>query len=339
MVIKLEEGAKGGSKKAVQLRQAIRDTLAEEMRRDDRIVVLGEDVGRRGGVFLVTEGLIEEFGEERVIDTPLSEAGILAAAFGMALYGLKPVAEIQFIDFVWPGFDQIMNEISKVRYRSGGQWKAPVVIRSPYGGGIGGGLYHSQSPEAIFAHMGGVFIAIPSTPYNAKGLLRTALRGDDPVIYLEPKKIYLAVKEEVPDEDYTIPFGKARIVREGKDVTIITYGYMVYPSTQAAEEIEKEEGISVEVIDLQTILPFDREAILNSVAKTGRLIVVNESPKIASMASEIAAFVAEKAIEYLIAPIIRVTGYDTPYPFAQQIYYHPDAFRIKRAIKKVMEWD
>jgi Pyruvate/2-oxoglutarate dehydrogenase complex, dehydrogenase (E1) component, eukaryotic type, beta subunit len=339
MVIKLEEGSQSASKRAVQLRQAIRDTLAEEMRRDDRIIVLGEDVGKRGGVFLVTEGLIDEFGEERVIDTPLSEAGILGVAFGMALYGLKPVAEIQFIDFVWPGFDQLMNEISKVRYRSGGQWKAPVVVRAPYGGGIGGGLYHSQSPEAIFAHMGGVFVVIPSTPYNAKGLLRTALRGEDPVIYLEPKKIYMAVKEEVPDEDYTIPFGKARIVREGKDVTVVTYGYMVYPSTQAAEEIEKEEGISVEVIDLQSIVPFDREAILNSVAKTGRLIIVNESPKMASMASEISAFVAEKAIEYLIAPIIRVTGFDTPYPFAQQIYYHPDAFRIKRAIKRVMEWD
>ncbi len=338
MVIKLEEGARPTSKKAVQLRQAIRDTLAEEMRRDDRIIILGEDVGRRGGVFLVTEGLIDEFGEERVIDTPLSESGILGAAFGMAIYGLKPVAEIQFIDFIWPGFDQVISEISKIRYRSGGQFSAPVVIRSPYGGGIGGGHYHSQSPEAIFAHMSGVFIAIPSTPYNAKGLLRTALRGEDPVIFLEPKKIYMAVKEEVPDEDYTIPFGKARIVKEGKDVTVITYGYMVYPSKEAADELEKE-GISVEVIDLQTVLPFDREAILNSVAKTGRLVVVNESPKIASMASEISAFIAEKAIEYLLAPIIRVTGYDTPYPFAQQMYYHPDAFRIKRAIKKVMEWD
>ncbi len=339
MVFKLEEGEKPKSAKAITLVKAIRDALAEEMRRDYRVVVLGEDVGKRGGVFLATEGLIDEFGEDRVIDTPLNEAGIVGAAIGMALYGLRPVAEIQFIDFVYPAYDQIVNEAAKFRYRSGGQFSVPLVIRAPYGGGIGGGLYHSQSPEAYFVHTPGLKVIIPSTPTDAKGLLKSAIRDEDPVIFLEPKKIYMSIKEEVPDDpDFTIEIGKAKKVREGKDITIISYGYMVHVCLRAAEIAEKE-GISVEVMDLRSLLPFDRDAILNSVAKTGRLIVVNEAPKLCSFASEISAFVAERVIEYLIAPIKRITGFDTPFPYAQQKYYMPNENRILRAIRELIEWN
>ncbi|MEO0202281.1 MAG: alpha-ketoacid dehydrogenase subunit beta [candidate division WOR-3 bacterium] len=339
MVFKLEEGEKPKSTKAITIVKAIRDALAEEMRRDERVIILGEDVGKRGGVFLSTEGLIDEFGEERVIDTPLTEAGIVGAAIGMALYGLRPVAEIQFIDFVYPAFDQIVNEAAKFRYRSGNQFSVPLVIRAPYGGGIGGGLYHSQSPESYFVHTPGLKVIIPSTPSDAKGLLKSSIRDEDPVIFLEPKKIYMSVKEEVPDDpDFTIEIGKAKKVREGKDVTIISYGYMVHVSLKASELAQKE-GISVEVIDLRSLLPFDKDAILESVAKTGRLIIVNEAPKLCSFASEISAFVAERAIEYLIAPIKRVTGFDTPFPYAQQNYYMPNEYRILRAIKELINWD
>ncbi len=338
MVFKLEEGKKASGNE-ITLVRAIRDALAEEMRRDERVVVLGEDVGKRGGVFLATEGLYEEFGPDRVIDTPLSESGIIGMAIGMALYGLRPVAEIQFIDFIYPGFDQVVSELAKMRYRSGGQYYASVVIRSPYGGGIGGGHYHSQSPESYFVHTPGLKVVIPSTPTDAKGLLKTAIRDEDPVIFLEAKKIYRAVKEVVPDDpDFTIPFGKAKLVKEGKDVSIITYGYMTHVALNAAKQAQKE-GIDVEVIDLRTLVPFDKDAILNSVAKTGRLIVVNEAPKLCSFASEVSAFVSERAIEYLLAPIIRVTGFDTPFPYAQEHWYMPDEFRILRAIRKVVEWD
>lgn len=338
MVLKLEEGEKAKSSKAITLVKAIRDALAEEMRRDPRVIILGEDVGRRGGVFLATEGLIDEFGEERVIDTPLTELGIIGAAIGMALYGLRPVAEIQFIDFVYPGFDQIVNEAAKFRYRSGGQFSVSLVIRAPYGGGVGGGLYHSQSPEAYFTHTPGLKVVIPSTPSDAKGLLKSAIRDDDPVIFLEPKKIYMSVKEEVSDDpDFTIEIGKAKKVREGKDITIISYGYMVHVCLKAAELAQKE-GISVEIIDLRTLLPFDKDAILESVSKTGRVIVVNEAPKICSFASEISAFISERAIEYLLAPIKRITGFDTPFPYAQQKYYMPNEYRILRAIRELMDW-
>ncbi|MCS7245247.1 MAG: alpha-ketoacid dehydrogenase subunit beta [candidate division WOR-3 bacterium] len=339
MVFKLEEGEKAKSAKAITIVKAIREALAEEMRRDSRVVILGEDVGKRGGVFLATEGLIDEFGEERVIDTPLTELGIIGVAVGMALYGLRPVAEIQFIDFVYPGFDQIVNEAAKFRYRSGGQYSVPLVIRSPYGGGIGGGLYHSQSPESYFTHTPGLKVIIPSTPTDAKGLLKSAIRDEDPVIFLEPKKIYMSIKEEVPDDiDFTIEIGKAKKIKEGKDVTLISYGYMVHVCMKAVE-IAQKEGISVELIDLRTLLPFDKDAILESVAKTGRLVIVNEAPKIGSFASEISAFVSERAIEYLLAPIKRITGFDTPFPYAQQKYYMPNEYRIYKAIKEVMEWN
>ncbi len=339
MVFKLEEGEKAKSKKAINIVQAVRLALAEEMRRDERVVVLGEDVGKRGGVFLATEGLYEEFGPERVIDTPLTEAGIVGAAIGMALYGLRPVAEIQFADFIFPAFDQIVNEAAKFRYRSGGQYTVPLVIRAPYGGGIGGGLYHSQSPESYFAHTPGLKVVIPATPTDTKGLLKSAIRNEDPVLFFEPKKIYMSVKEEVPeDPDFTIPIGKAKLLKEGKDVTLISYGYMAHVALSAARKAQ-EEGIDVEVIDLRSILPFDRDAVLESVAKTGRLVLLNEAPRILSFASELSAFVSEKAIEYLLAPIIRVTGYDTPFPYAQEKWYMPDEFRVLKAIRRVMEWD
>ena len=339
MVFKLEEGEKAKSKKAINIVQAVRLALAEEMRRDERVLVLGEDVGKRGGVFLATEGLYDEFGPERVIDTPLTEAGIVGAAIGMALYGLRPVAEIQFADFIFPAFDQIVNEAAKFRYRSGGQYSVPMVIRAPYGGGIGGGLYHSQSPESYFAHTPGLKVVIPATPTDTKGLLKSAIRDDDPVLFFEPKKIYMSVKEEVPeDPDFTIPIGKAKLLKEGKDVTLISYGYMAHVALSAAKKAQ-EEGIDVEVIDLRSILPFDRDAILESVARTGRLVLLNEAPKILSFASELSAFIAERAIEYLLAPIVRVTGFDTPFPYAQEKWYMPDEFRVLRAIKKVMEWD
>jgi 2-oxoisovalerate dehydrogenase E1 component beta subunit len=314
--------------------EAIRNALDIKLAEDDRILVFGEDVGKKGGVFTITEGLQKKYGEDRAFDTPLDENGILGLATGLALYGLRPVAEIQFIDFIWPGFDVIISDISKERFRSAGQFSVPLVIRSPYGGGVKGGLYHSQSPEAIFAHIPGLKVVIPSNPYDAKGLLISAIEDEDPVIFLEPKKIYFAFKEDIPEEKYSVPLGKAKIVKEGKDVTVISYGYMLSECKKAVQELE-EEGISCELIDLKTLVPFDGETILNSVAKTQRVVIVNEAPKIGSFASEISAFIAEKGIYYLDAPVIRVTGWDTPFPYALEKYYLPGAKRIKRAIKKL----
>ncbi len=321
----------------VTLLQAVNLALKEEMRRDDRVVVLGEDVGRNGGVFRATEGLFDEFGGDRVIDPPLAESGIIGTAIGMALYGLRPVPEIQFLDFILPGFDQIVNEAAKFRYRSGGQYTVPMVIRSPYGGGIRGGHYHSQSTEAFFAHTAGLKVVIPSTPYDTKGLLLSAIRDGDPIMFLEPKRIYRSVKGEVPDGDYTVPIGKARIAREGKDVPIVAWGAMTTDSVKAAEEAEKK-GISCEVIDLRTIYPYDEEAILTSVAKTGRLVVVHEAPRTGGFGAEISALVAEKAIEYLEGPIVRVTGFDTPFPYTLEHAYMPDAHRILNGIEKVVRF-
>ena len=244
--------------------QAIRDAQRVAMKQDDRVVVLGEDVARRGGVFLATEGLLAEFGPERVIDTPLSEAGVLGAAIGMALNGLVPVAEIQFIDFLWPGFDQVVSEAAKLRYRSGGQFSVPLVIRAPYGGGIRGGHYHSQSPETFFVHTPGLKVVVPATPADAKGLLLSAIRDPDPVIFMVPKKIYRATKEEVPADDYAVPLGVARVAQEGSDATVITFGALVHVALEAARKLAAE-GVSVEVLDLRTLLPFDREALLTSV--------------------------------------------------------------------------
>ena len=317
--------------------QAVNQALREEMKRDDRVVLLGEDIGRNGGVFRATEGLLDEFGPSRVMDTPLAESGIIGTAIGMALYGLVPVPEIQFLDFIYPGFDQIVTNLSKFRYRSGGQYSAHVVIRAPYGGGIKGGHYHSQSTEAYFAHTAGLKVVIPSTPYDTKGLLKAAIRDPDPVIFLEPKKIYRAVKGEVPEDDYVVPIGKSKIVKEGSDVSLFAYGTMLHVALEAAEEAAKRD-IDVEVIDIRTLVPLDIDAVISSVQKTGRVLILHEAPKTGGFGAEISALISEKALEYLKAPIIRVAGFDTPFPYTWESIYLPDAFRVMKAIEKIMQY-
>lgn len=316
--------------------QALNMALREEMRRDPRVIVLGEDVGRRGGVFLVTEGLIDEFGEKRVIDTPLTEMGIVGIAIGLAMYGFKPVAEIQFIDFVYEAFDQIVSEMAKMRSKTGGMFTAPVVIRAPCCGGVKGAMHHSQSPEAYFIHTAGLITMMPSRPYDAKGMLKAAIRSEDPVIFLEPKSIYRTIREEVPEDDYIVPIGKARIAREGSDVTIVTYGAMVHTALEAAELAEKKHGWSVEVIDLRTLFPFDKDLLIQSIEKTGRLIIVHEAPKTLGLGAEISAYIAENYIDLLRGPILRVTGYDTPFPLAHEKLYMPNVARIYLAMQKIM---
>jgi len=317
--------------------QAIRDALREEMERDPRIVLLGEDIGRNGGVFRATEGLWERFGAERVVDTPLAESGIVGMAIGMALAGLRPVAEIQFADFVYPAFDQIVSELAKFRYRSAGQFTAPVVIRAPSGGGIKGGHYHSQSPEAYFIHTAGLKVVMPSTPADAKGLLASAMRDPDPVIFLEPKALYRTAKGEVPDVDTAVPLGKARIARRGSDVTIVTYGATVRVAEEAAEQAESA-GAAVEVIDLRTLWPLDIEAVIGSVEKTGRAVVLHEAPRTCGFGAELAALIQEKAFLHLKAPVARVTGFDTPFPYALEKLYLPDVHRTRNAIAAALSF-
>ncbi len=317
--------------------QAVNDALRIEMRRDQRVVVLGEDVGKFGGVFRATTGLYDEFGPDRVFDTPLAEAGIIGSAIGMALYGLRPVPEIQFADFIYPAYDQIVNELAKFRYRSGGQYPCPVVIRTPYGGGIRGGHYHSQSPEAYFAHTPGLKVVIPSNPYDAKGLLLSAMRGEDPVIFMEPKRVYRAAKGEVPEGDYTVPLGEAKIVREGKQLTVLCYGAMVHTCVEAAQMAEKD-GFDPEIIDLRTLLPLDAETVLTSVRKTGRVVIAHEAPKTCGYGAELAAMIAEKALMSLEAPINRVAGFDTPFPYTLENEYLPSPDRVALAIKQTAQF-
>jgi len=317
--------------------QAVNNALHTEMERDPSVVVLGEDVGKFGGVFRATSGLYDSFGSDRVIDTPLAESGIIGAAIGMALYGLRPVPEIQFADFIFPAFDQIVNELAKFRYRSGGQYPCPVVIRTPYGGGIRGGHYHSQSPESLFVHTAGLKVVIPSNPRDAKGLLLSCLRQKDPVLFMEPKRIYRASKGDVPEEDYEIPLGVANVLREGTDCTAIAYGAMV-PVIEEAATLAEAAGISVEVIDMRTLLPFDIETVLESVKKTGRAVVVHEAPKTCGYGAELASSIYERALEYLEAPIGRVTGFDIPFPFSLEHEYLPNADRTLGAIRKTLEW-
>jgi pyruvate dehydrogenase E1 component beta subunit len=312
--------------------QAVNRGLQQAMRDDPDVLVLGEDVGVNGGVFRATEGLLKEFGEERVLDTPLSETGIIGTAVGMALYGLKPVAEIQFLDFIYPAFDQIVSELAKFRYRSGGQYPCHVVIRTPYGGGIKGGLYHSQSTEAYFAHTAGLKVVIPSTPADAKGLLLTAIHDEDPVMFLEPKRIYRSVTGEVPEGDHRVPFGQARLVREGTDVSLFAYGAMIPVVSEAADLLSKE-GVSSEVIDLRTLVPLDEAAVLASVEKTGRAVIVHEAARFCGFGGELAALLAEKAFFSLKAPIARVTGYDTPFPYALENLYLPNVERVVHAVR------
>jgi pyruvate dehydrogenase E1 component beta subunit len=314
--------------------QAINDALRHEMRRDDRVVVLGEDVGRVGGVFRVTQGLWDEFGDDRVVDTPLSEGGIVGTAIGMALYGLLPVPEIQFADFIYPAFDQIVSELAKLRWRSGGEYPAKVVVRTPVGGGIRGGVYHSQSPESLFIHTAGLKVVCPSNPYDAKGLLLASLRDPDPVLFLEPKRIYRAAKGEVPEGDYTVPLGTAAVAREGGDVTILAWGAMLYEALAAAEDARKQ-AVDCEVVDLRTLWPLDVDTIVASVRKTGRVVVVHEAPKTCGFGAELVALVNEKAFVHLEAPPTRVCGFDTPFPYSLEMDYLPLAGRILPAVVAV----
>lgn len=314
--------------------QALNEALREEMRRDESVVVLGQDVGRKGGVYLVTQGLLEEFGPERVVDTPLSESAIVGSAIGLALYGFRPVAEIQYADFIFGGFEQIVSNLATLRYRSGGDFTAPLVIRAPVGGWIRGGMYHSQSPEAYFAHTPGLFVVCPSNPHDAKGLLKAAIRSDDPVIFFEPKRLYWTLKGEVPEGEYVEQLGKARVVREGDDVTVVTFGSVVHEALEAARRAE-ERGISVEVIDLRTLKPLDLETVVRSVRKTGRIVVAHEAPFFAGYGAEVVAEVVEEAFLHLEAPPRRVAGFESPIPLAHETLYLPNSNRIFDAIVEV----
>jgi 2-oxoisovalerate dehydrogenase E1 component beta subunit len=311
--------------------QAINDGLRYEMKRDPRVVILGEDVGKVGGVFRVTQGLYDEFGDDRVIDTPLSEGGIIGTAIGMALYGLVPVPEIQFGDFIFPAYDQIVSELAKYRYRSGGEYSAKCVIRTPVGGGIRGGHYHSQSPESQFIHVAGLKVVCPATPADAKGLLLSSIRDPDPVLFFEPKRVYRAAKGEVPEGDYTVPLGAANVVKQGEHVTVIAWGAMLYEALDAAQKVAAE-GVSVEVVDLRTLWPLDIDTIVASVKKTGRVVVVHEAPKSCGFGAEIVALVNEKAFLHLEAPPVRVTGFDTPFPYTLENEYLPLSHRIVPAL-------
>lgn len=321
----------------MNLLESVRDALRIQMRVDPRVVVLGEDVGKFGGVFRATSGLYDEFGGDRVIDTPLSEPGIIGTAIGMALYGLRPVPEIQFSDFIYPAFDQIVNELAKYRYRSGGQYPCPVVIRTPVGGGIRGGHYHSQSPEALFIHTPGLKVVAPSNPYDTKGLLIAAMRQNDPVVFMEPKRIYRAAKGEVPEGDYAVDIGKASVLREGAQCTVIAWSGMVSIAEEAARKAA-DAGLSIEVIDLRTLMPFDIETITASVSKTGRAVIVHEAPRTCGFGAELVASIQERAMASLEAPILRVTGFDTPFPYSLEHEYLPNPDRIIGAVRQTLEW-
>ena len=317
---------------------AINSALRQEMERDPTIVVMGEDVGKNGGVFRATAGLQDKFGEVRVMDTPLGESGIIGAAIGMALSGLRPVAEIQFSGFIYYAMDQIVNHAGRMRTRSRGRYSVPMVVRSPYGGGIRALEHHSESNEAMFAHSAGLKVVIPSGPYDAKGLLISSIRDPDPVLFFEPLRLYRSVKEEVPEAAYEIPLGQANIVREGADVTLVAWGSMLRRALEAADEV-KERGVNAEVIDLRTIYPFDFDTISKSIEKTGRLVVVHEAPRTCGMGSELAARAMDHNFLNLKAPVVRVTGFDVPVPLArEEDFYLPDAYRITRAINQVMSF-
>ena len=318
--------------------QAVARTLDAEMARDDDVVVLGEDVGKRGGGFLATQGLFDRYGPDRVIDTPLSEAAIIGAALGMSVHGLRPVAEIQFADYVFPGFDQLASQVAKTRYRSGGQFTAPMVVRMPSGGGVKGGHHHSQNPETHFVHTAGLQVVYPSTPSDTSGMLREAIRNDEPVVVMEPKRLYRAVREEVPDDpDHVVPFGRAAVRRRGDDVVLISYGGSMAETARAAEALAAQ-GIESTVIDLRSLMPWDKETVLQHVARVGRCVLVSEAPRTAGFVSEVAAVIAEEILDALLAPPLRVTGADTPYPYAQDRAYLPGPRRILNAVQRVLEY-
>ncbi|WP_440990513.1 alpha-ketoacid dehydrogenase subunit beta [Haloarchaeobius baliensis] len=319
--------------------QSVRDGLYTEMKNDEDVLVMGEDVGKNGGVFRATEGLYEEFGEDRVIDTPLAESGIVGTAIGMAAYGLKPVPEIQFMGFIYPAFDQIVSHAARIRTRSRGRFTCPMVVRAPYGGGIRAPEHHSESTEAMFAHQPGLKVQIPSTPYDAKGMLISAIRDPDPVVFLEPKLIYRAFRDEVPTDDYEVPLGEAAVRREGTDISVFTWGAMSRPTMEAAEELAEEDGIDVEVVDIRSISPLDEETIVESFKKTGRAAVVHEAPKSGGLGGEIASIIQEEALLYQEAPVERITGFDTPFPlYALEDYYLPEPARIKKGIRDAVNF-
>ena len=319
--------------------EAIRLAMKEEMERDESVVVIGEDVGEYGGAFRATDGLFDQFGEMRVVDMPISESAIIGVALGMGIMGFRPVAEIQFADFITCGFDQIVNQTATLRYRTSGGMNAPLVIRAPSAAGVHGGLFHSQSPEAWFAHAPGLKVVVPSSAYDAKGLLKAAIRDDDPVIYLEPKYLYRRAKDDVPEEDYVVPIGEANILQEGEDVTIITYGSMVLRSLKAIEKLE-EEDLSIELIDLRSIKPLDKDTIYASVRKTNRVVLVYEDHKTLGIGAEIAALLADELFEYLDAPIARVAAPDTPIPYSPPLeeFYLPKESDIIEAVNRVIEY-
>jgi pyruvate dehydrogenase E1 component beta subunit len=310
---------------------AINAALRHEMGVDERVVLIGEDIGKLGGVFRVTAGLQQQFGQDRVIDTPLSETGIVGAAIGMALNGLRPVPEIQFGDYIYPAIDQLVNEAAKYRYRSGGELTCPLVVRLPVGGGIRGGHYHSQSPESLFVHTAGLKVVCPSNPYDAKGLMLSAIRDNDPVLFFEPKRVYRALKMDVPEEEYLVPLSSARVVRPGEHVTLVAWGAMLLEALAATEEV-RAQGVDCEVIDLRTLWPLDTATIVESVKKTGRLVIVHEAAKACGLGAEMVAQICEKAFLHLEAPPRRVTGWDTPFPYTLENEYLPLAHRIMPAL-------
>jgi len=317
--------------------EAVRDAMFEEMKRDERIILMGEDVGQ-GGVFRASEGFVAEFGEDRCMDTPLAESCIVGAAIGASLNGIIPIAELQFADFSHPAFDQIVSEAARLHYRSNGTWSCPITIRTPYGSGIHGGPYHSQSIEAFYAHVPGLKVICVASPYDAKGLLKSAIRDPNPVIFLEHKKAYRAFRQEVPDEEYTIPIGEAVIKREGSDITLITYGMMTHHSLKAAEALEQENGTSVEVIDLRTVAPWDKERVLESVKKTGKALIVYEDNITGGFGAEVAATIAQDAFDFLDGPVTRVASPDvpiSPYSSILEEYILPNPEKIAEAIRKL----
>jgi 2-oxoisovalerate dehydrogenase E1 component beta subunit len=334
---------------AMNMIQALNSALDDLMTHDPDVLIFGQDVGYFGGVFRVTEGLQKKHGPQRCFDAPITEGGIVASAIGMAAYGIRPVVEIQFADYIYPGYDQLISEAARIRYRSGGDFTVPLTVRSPYGGGIYGGQTHSQSPETIMTHVPGLMTVIPSNPYDAKGLLISAIENNDPVIFLEPKRLYngpfdgrrdrpvqpwgKAAGSEVPEGLYRVPIGKAAIAREGKDVTVLAYGTMVHVALAAAEET----GIDVEIVDLRTLVPLDIDAIVASVKKTGRCVIVHEAPRTSGYGGELSALVQERCFYHLEAPIERVTGWDTPYPHAFEWEYFPSPARVGEALKRTME--
>ena len=315
--------------------EAVRDAMVEEMKRDPRVMLLGEDVGN-GGVFRATQGLRDEFGPDRCVDTPLAESAIIGVAIGASLNGIIPIAEIQFADFIHPAMDQLVSEAARLRYRSNGRWGCPITVRAPYGGGIHGGPYHSQSVEAVYGHVPGLKVVCVATPYDAKGLLKSAIRDPDPVIFLEHKRAYRLYRQEVPEEDYAVPIGKAEVKREGDDITLVTYGMMLHHSLKAAETVQAEDGVSVEVIDLRTISPLDKEAVLKSVEKTGKALVVYEDNLTGGFGAEVAAIIAQEAFDSLDGPVTRLASPDvpiSPYAGVLEEYVLPNPEKIAKAIR------